>query len=70
MSEPAPRSLRSAVDGQARAVVAFLSLLVARERGGLLEVRARRPDGRMAQRFYPAGRLHEGADRLLELGAR
>jgi CHC2 zinc finger len=70
MSEPGPRSLRSAVDGEARAVVAFLSLLVARERGGLLEVRARRPDGRMAQRFYPAGRLHEGADRLLELGAR
>lgn len=70
MSAPTSRSLRSAVDRDARALVAFLSLLVARERGGLLEVRARRPDGGMAQQFHRAGELREAADELLELGAR
>jgi hypothetical protein len=66
----ATRCLRSSVDRDARVLVAFLSLLVARERGGLLEVRARRARGGMAQRFYRVGRLREAADELLELGAR
>jgi hypothetical protein len=64
------RPLRSAVDRDARLVAAFLALLVARERGGLLEIRARRAEGGMLQRFHRAGRLREAADELIELGAR
>jgi hypothetical protein len=63
-------SLRSSLDRDVRALVAFLSLLVARERGGLREARARRPHGGMAQRSYRASRLREAADDLLQLGAR
>ena len=51
-------------------LTAFLALLVARERGGLLEVRVRRAEGGMVQRFHRTGRLREAADELLELGAR
>ena len=53
----------------ARALTAFLAMLVAREPGGLLEVRARLADGGMAQRFYPSRRLRHAADELLERGA-
>ena len=47
----------------ARALTAFLAMLVAREPGGLLEVRARLADGGMAQRFYPSRRLRHAARR-------
>jgi hypothetical protein len=70
MSDAAGRRLRSAVARDARVLTAFLALLVAREHGGLLEVRARRAQGGMRQRFHRAGRLREAADELLELGAR
>ena len=70
MKDAAARRLRSAVDCDARVLTAFLALLVARERGGLLEVRARRAEGGMLQRFHRAGRLREAADELLELGTR
>ena len=70
MKDAAARRLRSAVDRDARVLTAFLALLVARERGGLLEVRVRRAEGGMVQRFHRAGRLREAADELLELGAR
>jgi single-strand DNA-binding protein len=70
MSDAAARRLRSAVDRDARVLTAFLALLVAREHGGLLEVRTRRAEGGMLQRFYRAGRLRVAADELLELGAR
>jgi hypothetical protein len=70
MSDVTARQLRSAVNRDARALTVFLALLVARERGGLLEVRARRAEGSMLQRFYRASRLREAADELLELGAR
>jgi hypothetical protein len=70
MSDVAVGRLCSAVDPDARALAAFLALLVARERGGLLEVRVRRAEGGMLQRFHRAGRLGEAADELLELGAR
>jgi RepB DNA-primase from phage plasmid/CHC2 zinc finger len=70
MSDAAAPRLRSAVDRHARVLTAFLALLVGRERGGLLEVRARRAEGGMVQRFHRAGRLREAADELLELGAR
>jgi CHC2 zinc finger/RepB DNA-primase from phage plasmid len=70
MSDAAARRPHSAVDRDAHVLAAFLALLVARERGGLLEVRARRAEGGMRQRFHRAGRLREAADELLELGAR
>jgi hypothetical protein len=70
MTDAAARGRRSAVDRDARVLTAFLALLVARERGGLLEVRLRRAEGGMLQRFHRAGRLREPADELLELGAR
>ena len=70
MTDAAARRRRSAVDRDARVLTAFLALLVARERGGLLEVRVRRAEGGMLQRFHRAGRLREAADELLELGAR
>jgi hypothetical protein len=70
MSDVAAGRLRSAVDRDARVLTAFLALLVARERGGLLEVRVRRAEGGMLQRFHRAGRLREAADELLALGAR
>jgi hypothetical protein len=70
MSDGASRPLRSGVDRDARVLTAFLALLVAREPGGLLEVRARRAEGGMLQRFHRPGRLREAADALLELGAR
>jgi hypothetical protein len=70
MSDDTALRPRSAVNRNARALTVFLALLVARERGGLLEVRARRAEGGMLQRFYRAGRLREAADELLELGAR
>jgi hypothetical protein len=70
MSDTIARRLGSAVDREARVLTAFLALLVARERSGLLEVRARRAEGGMVQRFHAAARLREAADELLELGAR
>jgi hypothetical protein len=70
MSAVGARPLRTAIDRDARVLTVFLALLVARERGGLLEVRARCADGGMLQRFHPAGRLREAAEELLELGAR
>lgn len=70
MSHVAARRLGSAVDRDARVLTAFLALLVARQRGGLLEVRARQAEGGMLQRFHRAARLREAADDLLELGAR
>jgi RepB DNA-primase from phage plasmid/CHC2 zinc finger len=70
MTDAAARRRRSAVDRDARVLTAFLALLVARERGGLLEVRVRRAEGGMVQRFHRAGRLREAAGELLDLGAR
>jgi hypothetical protein len=70
MTDAAARRPLSAVDRDARVLTAFLALLVARERGGLLEVRVRRAEGGMLQRFHRAGRLRDAADELLELGAR
>jgi hypothetical protein len=70
VSHVAARRLGSAVDRDARVLTAFLALLVARQRGGLLEVRARQAEGGMLQRFHRAARLREAADDLLELGAR
>jgi hypothetical protein len=46
------------------------SLLAARDRGALLELRARRADGGMTQRFYRVGQLRDAADEVLERGAR
>jgi hypothetical protein len=70
VSDAAHWSVRSALDREARELTAFLSLLVARERGGLLEVRARLARGGMAQQFHRAGRLREAADQVRRLGQR
>jgi hypothetical protein len=64
------RPLRAARDRDTRWLTAFLVMLAGRERGGLLEFRARRASGRMAQRFYPGGALRRAAAELLELGER
>jgi hypothetical protein len=53
VSETPARPLRSASDADARALTVFPATLVGRERGGLLEVRGRRAQGGMAQRFDP-----------------
>jgi hypothetical protein len=70
MRAKSTRPLRAALDRDTRGLTAFLVILDGRERGGLLEVRARRAGGRMAQRFYPAGALRRAAAELLELGER
>jgi hypothetical protein len=54
---------------ECRTLTAFLAMLVAREPGGLLEVRARLAEGGMAQHFYPSRRLRHAAHELLERGA-
>jgi hypothetical protein len=69
VSETPARPLRSASDADARALTVFLATLVGRERGGLLEVRGRRAQGGMAQRFDRAGALRQAADKLLAHGA-
>jgi CHC2-type zinc finger protein len=70
MSDATMHRMCAASNRDARALTAFLALLVGRERGGLLEVRVRRAEGGMLQRFHPATRVREAADGLLELGAR
>ena len=62
--------MSSAQDRDVCGLTAFLAMLVGRERGGLLEVRARRAHGGMEQRFYPAGCLRGAAAELLALGVR
>ena len=67
MSAPPTASRPAAHTRDARALIGYLAVLVGRESGALLEIRARSARG-MSQRFHSSATLRTAARDLLQLG--